>query len=112
LVRDFGTLNMAARLAAAQPVRISNGRSDLTRTMADGRSVAFGSPREGKNWDLYVNAIGAGEEERVLLDRPGDIRNPCFSSGGWVVFLKFDSVQRGRSPIKWGRMIIKIAALR
>ena len=114
LVRDFGTPNIWLRdLAAAQPVRISSGEIlDLTpQFMADGRSVAFGSPREGKNWDLYVNAIGAGEEERVLLDRPGDIRNPCFSSGGWVVFCEFDSVQRDVFAHQMGTdVIIKIAA--
>jgi serine/threonine-protein kinase len=92
--RDSGTPNIWLRdLSAAQPVRISYGEflDYDPQFMPDDRSVAFVSPREGRNWDLYTTSVGGSAEERTLLDRPGDISTPSFSTGGWVVFCESDT---------------------
>ena len=48
--------------------------------------VAFVSPREGNNWDLYGIPFDGGRPI-LLLDRPGDIQFPRFTTDGrWVVF--------------------------
>ena len=59
--------------------------------LAGGRDVAFVSPRDGRNWDLYVVPFDGSGEARVLLDRPGDIQNPSFSRDDrWVAFCERD----------------------
>ena len=46
-----------------------------------------------------------------MLDRPGDIRTPCFTAGGWVVFCEFDSIQNDVIAHQLGTDVtIKIAA--
>jgi serine/threonine-protein kinase len=93
LYRDFGVPNIWLRdLSTSQPVRISYGEIlDFDpQFMPDDRNVAYVSPREGGNWRLYTTSAGGGAEERNLLGRPGDIRTPSFTAGGWIVFCESD----------------------
>jgi Tol biopolymer transport system component len=55
--------------------------------------LAFVSPREGNNWDLYRVPFDGAGTVAPMLDRPGDIRFPRFTADGrWVVFCETDHI--------------------
>jgi eukaryotic-like serine/threonine-protein kinase len=91
-------------VSAGPPVRISQAEFlDVSPQLLPGdQRISYVGPRLGKNWDLYVTSADARGEERVLLDRPGDISDPSFTIDGWVAFC--ETGPNGQSDVFAHRM--------
>jgi Tol biopolymer transport system component len=64
-----------------------------------GAAIAFVSPRDYQNWDLYRQPLDGKSALEKILDRPGDIQDPDFSPGEQsVAFTERDI--KGQSDVR------------
>jgi serine/threonine-protein kinase len=61
--------------------KISSGNvlDTSPRFLQNKNQVAFVSPRNWNNWDLYITSIDGSGDSSMILNRPGDIQDPHFS---------------------------------